>query len=86
MNRQIVISAVVIVAAGAYHLYVGTSNNKTTLTRIVIGGYLLALIASAFDLVGGPFTRVLGAIMVLAAGTAAATVLPDLASRIQGRK
>ena len=81
VNRKIVIAGVIIMGAGAYHVFVSKNGG---LTRVVVGGYLLMLLGSLLDLIGGPVSQVLGWLMLLAAGTAALTILPPVAQAISG--
>lgn len=92
VNRTIIVSTVLIMATGAYRVFLvkptgadGTSRTAT-LTRVIVGGYVLAIIASVIDLVGGPASQVAGLLLALAIMTAAYAVLPDLFSRISTRK
>lgn len=83
VNRTIVVSVVIIMAAGVYHFFLQGGNKNTTLTRIIVGGYMLGLFASLFALVGGPVGQVAGWLLMLAMGVAAFTVITDLVSRYQ---
>lgn len=84
-NTTIIASTLLIVAAGSYHiLFSKTSGNTATLlTRVFVGGYLLALIASFFDLIGFGVGQVAGWILMLAVGVSVLTVMTDIVNRIQ---
>lgn len=89
INRQIVISGLVLMAAGAYRVFLMTPKTdraNVTLTRVLVGGYVLVILASVLDLVGGPAPAIAGGIMSLAVLTALYAVLPDLFQRITARK
>ena len=85
INRPIIISVIILMAAGTYRVLLMRSNSKTAhgaaLLRVLVGGYMLAIIASIIDLVGGPATTVAGMLVALATTTALYIVLPDLFSR-----
>lgn len=84
MNRQIITSVLIIMAAGTYRvLLVRPTGGKQTLTvtRVLVGGYMLAIIASIIDLVGGLGAQLSGMLLALAVMTALFAVLPDLFSR-----
>ena len=82
VNRKIVIAGVVIVVAGAWHVFVSKNHR---LTQVVVGGYLLMLLGSLLDLAGGPISQIVGWLMLLAAGTAALTLLPPVGQAIAGQ-
>lgn len=84
LNRRIIISGVLLIAAGVYRVVV-VKDTKTTLTRVIVGGYLLMVLASLIDLVGGPVGQISSLLLTLALGTLALAILPDIASRIAGR-
>ena len=82
-NRTIIAGTLIIMASGAYHYFVnGGAKSNTTLTRIIVGGYMLGLIASLFDLIGLGVGQVAGWILMLAMGVAIFTVLTDLGPRL----
>jgi hypothetical protein len=62
VNRSIVISAAGITSIGVATAFLGGK----PITRIVLGGYLLALALSVFDLFGGGMAQVAGAVAWLA--------------------
>lgn len=84
LNRRVIISGVLLIAAGVYRVVV-VKDTKTTLTRVIVGGYLLMVLASLIDLVGGPVGQISGLLLTLALGTLALAILPDIATRIAGR-
>jgi hypothetical protein len=84
VNRTIVASVIIIMAAGIYHYFLQNGSKNTTLTRIIVGAYMLGLFASFFDLVGFGVGRVAGWILMLAMGVAIFTVVTDLVKRFQG--
>ena len=90
VNRPIVISVVILMAAGAYRVLVVKPDPKTrpgvTLTRVLIGGYILAVIASVLDLVSGVGSQIAGMLLGLAVTSAMLAVLPDLLSRFSTGK
>lgn len=93
VNGKIVVSVVIIMAAGVYRILVvksatkdPNSSSSTNLTRIIVGGYILAIVASIIDLIGGPGAVVAGLLLALAVTTALYAVLPDLFQRINTRK
>ena len=88
VNRQIVVSVLILMSAGAYRVLVVHPDPKTrpgvTLTRVLIGGYVLAIIASIVDLVSGVGSQIAGLLLGLAVTSALLAVLPDLVSRLAG--
>ena len=87
VNRQIVISSFLIIAVGFYSSFVmkKTTTYRTTITRIMVGGSLLALVAAIVDMISPQAGQLAGGLMWLALFSAALTILPDLFSRIAGR-
>ena len=83
VNRTVVASVIIIMAAGIYHYFLQQGNKSTTLTRIIVGGYLLAFFASLFDLVGFGVGKVAGWVLMLAMAVAIFTVVSDIYSRVQ---
>jgi hypothetical protein len=86
VNRTIVASVIIIMAAGIYHLFLqspGQNNiiKSPLLIRIVVGGYMLGLFASLFDLIGFGIGQVAGWLLMLAVGVAVVTVISDLVTR-----
>ncbi|HEX9414107.1 MAG TPA: hypothetical protein VF916_11440 [Ktedonobacterales bacterium] len=91
VNGRIVVSTLIIMAAGLYRVYVVRDFSTrgaggVTLIRVIVGGYMLALVASIIDLAGGPASTVAGLLMGLAVLTALYAVLPDLFQRFSSRK
>lgn len=84
VNRTIVVATVLIVAAGAYNVIVVQKNHaRTTITRIIVGGYMLAILTAVIDLLtGGRSTPVTGGLLMVAVGTIILTILPDLLGRL----
>lgn len=93
VNGRIVVAVLVIMAAGAYRVLVIKSPGATapsgasgvTITRVIVAGYLLGIVAAIIDLIGGPVSAVAGLMLALAVVTALYTVIPDLFSRITAR-
>lgn len=83
VNRSIVGSVIIITAAGLYHYFLGGggTGTKTTITRIIVGGFMLGLIASFFEFFGFGVDKVAGYILMLAVAVAAFTVISDLVTR-----
>lgn len=93
INGRIVVSTLVLMAAGAYRVLLvdksqGAKNSgaSVTITRVLVGGYILALVVSIIDLVGGPASTLAGLLMALAVTTALYAVIPDLFARITKRR
>lgn len=84
VNGRIVVSVIVLMVAGVYRLTVMKTGGGN-LTRVIVGAYMLAIVASIIDLVGGPISVLAGLLLMLAVGTALYSVIPDLISRIQRR-
>jgi hypothetical protein len=82
VNRTIIAAVIIIMATGVYHFFLtpGTSN-KTTLTRIIVGAFMLGLFVSLFDLVGFGVGQVGTWLLMLAVGVALYTVIGDLYTR-----
>lgn len=87
VNRQIVISSLLIIAVGAYSAFVmkKTTTYRTTLTRIMVGGSVLAIVAAIVDMISPQAGVLAGGLMWLALFSAALTIIPDVFSRIAGR-
>lgn len=88
VNRGIIVAVVIIVAVGIYHYFItakGTTaarlTQSATITHIIIGGFMLALFASVFDLVGGGVGRISFGLLMLAVLVAVTTVIADIATR-----
>lgn len=82
INKQVVISALVLMGVGAYHIVVQKQGGL--LSRVLIGGYLLALLASIAEFFGGPVAQVTGMLLALAVGTALLTIVGDIFARVAG--
>lgn len=82
-NKTIVLAAVLLTATGAYQVLYSRLNGKNTgptLTRVVVGGYMLAVIASVVDLISPSAGYVAGLLMMLALTTVALTIAGNLGS------
>lgn len=93
VNRTMVASVVIIMATGIYHFFLtnkGASGAKaaqsSAITKILVGGFMLALFMSLFDLVGLGLDKISGALLMLAVGVAVFAIVNDLVSRQQGNK
>lgn len=64
VNKPIIAATLVIMAVGVIHAW--TSNPPQGITRIVLGGYILMLILSVFDMIGGGLASLSRAIAMLA--------------------
>ena len=53
-----------------------------TVTRVVVGAYLLGIVVSVVDLLGGPFGHVAGMMLLVAVATALYAIIPDIAQRM----
>lgn len=62
MNRKIVVSVVIITAAGIANAW----TNSKPITGVVIGSYILLLVLSILDMFGGPLSTLSGAIAMVA--------------------
>lgn len=80
VNRTIIIAAMLLTATGAYQVLWSRSHGQqsVTLTRVIIGGYMLAVIASIVDLVSPTIGYVAGLVMLLAVTTVALTIAGNL--------
>lgn len=81
VNRTIIIAAVLLIATGAYQVLWSRTHGQpsgVTLTRVIIGGYMLALIASIVDLVSPTIGYLAGLVMLLAVTTVALTIAGNL--------
>lgn len=92
VNGRIVVATIILMGAGVYRVLVVKSATKapndtrsTTITRVIVGGYILAVFASIIDLVGGPASTIAGLLMMLAVMTALYAIIPDLFSRFSKR-
>jgi hypothetical protein len=84
-NRTIIAATIIIMVAGIYHYFLQSANKSTTLTRILVGGYMLAFFASLLDLIGFGVGQVAGWILMLAVAASVYSVINDLASRNAAR-
>lgn len=84
LNGRIIFSTLILMGVGIYRLQISknASGTQLTLTRILVGAYLLAIIASILDLAGGQVSEVVGGIMMLAVFSALLLVIPDVFQRI----
>lgn len=80
LNRKVIIGVVILMVGGAYQVLVAKKGGS--LTKVIVGGYVLAIIASVVDLAGGPGSQIAGLLIALAVGTVAFAVLPDLMKRL----
>lgn len=92
VNGRIVVATIILMGAGVYRVLVVKSATRapndtrsTTVTRVIVGGYILAIFASIIDLVGGPASTIAGLLMMLAVATALYAIIPDLFSRFSKR-
>jgi len=52
---------------GALNMFMGNVTGQASLTKTVMGGFILILILSLLDLFGGPLSTLAGALAMLAA-------------------
>lgn len=76
VNRQIVIAVVVIGFSGLLRIWTGQAAQGSSVTRVLLGAYLLMLVLSIMDLFGGIFSTLAGAIAMLAALVVVITEIP----------
>lgn len=84
INRQIVVSGLLLIAGSAYVNF-GMQKNasrRKTLTKILAGGYIAILLASFADFVNPSLGALANLILIGAVVTLAWTVLPDLFKNI----
>lgn len=90
VNKPVVVATIVLIATGVYTVKLmkpdGSGTRGRTITRVLVGGYLLAIIASIVDLVGGPAAAVASGLMMLAVAAALFAVLPDLLARLPAQQ
>lgn len=90
INGRIITSVLILTAAGIYRFRVmgqkTAAGRQITITRILVGGYILAIVASIIDLAGGQVGAIAGLLLALALLTALFTILPDLFARIGMRQ
>lgn len=84
VNKTILASAFIITGAGLYHFYLTGASKNTNghITPILVGGYMLAIFASFFDLIGFGIGQVAGYILLLAVGVSLYSVILDLTARL----
>lgn len=83
-NPTIIVGTVLLVVGGAY-IVVVMRQGSHNYTKVVVGGYLLAITAGLIDLVSPEAGHVAGLLIMLAVGTLAFLIIPDLFSRISKR-
>lgn len=81
MNKQIILATVIIAAAGAYYVIL-IKPTGSSITKVLVGAYMTAILASIADLVSPETSAIAGGLMMLAVVTALFVVLPDMLSRI----
>lgn len=88
VNKTIIIGTIIIIVGGVYttaaNAAKGSKGQDTLVTRVLIGGYLVAIVLSIADLFA-PLQALASAFLMLAVTTTLFAVLPDLAQRIQKR-
>lgn len=67
VNRTIIAAVIIITAGGIFHVLFQQKSGGSV-TKVLIGGYMLALVASVFELVGFGIDKISGWILALAAG------------------
>ena len=72
MNKQIVISVLIIGGSGVY----AALSTKKPLTKVILGSYILLLVLSLLDAFGGEFSVFAGALSMLAATYVLLTEFP----------
>lgn len=82
LNHTIIISGLILMAGGAYRVLV--MKDGGFLTKVIVGGYVLVLLASFLDLIGGPISTFVGYLMWLAVGTVALGILSDVVKKLTG--
>lgn len=82
MNKQIVASTAIIVGSGLSNAYA----KKTSVTRVIIGGYVFMLMLSIGDMIGGDLSKLMSALAILAATYVLLTEFPwsELIKLVQG--
>lgn len=88
MNKHIVVTGFIIAGGGVLTYYFG-KEKATTLTRVIIGAFVLVIVLSILDMFGGPVSTLASALAMLAAVfVIVSTYLPvfqDLTSATQGK-
>lgn len=87
VNRRIIVATLLIMATGVYTVLAiepATGSGKhTTLTRVIVGAYMLAIIVSVLDLVSPNIAGALGGgLLMVALLTALYAVLPNVFSKV----
>lgn len=97
INKTIIVSVVIIMAAGLYTVLVINREGVTkggmdlagrtnsTVTKVIVGAYLLGIVVSVVDLLGGPFAHVGSLMLLLAVATALYAIIPDIANKLGQR-
>ena len=90
VNKTIIVSVLIIMATGIYTVLVikhgASASRSSSVTKVVVGAYLLGLVVSLVDLLGGPFGHVGNMLLLVAVATALYAIIPDIAQRMQQRK
>lgn len=84
MNNTIVVAALVITSAGV----VNATTNKTSISRVVMGGYVFLLVLSLIDVFGGPVAKIASALSMVAMLYVLLNVFPwqVVLKTLQGKK
>lgn len=88
VNRTIIVSTIIIMTAGLVNVLIiknpakQTTGHARTVTRVVVGGYVLAIVVSLIDLLGGPFAHVGGMMLMVAVATAFFAIYPVVGALI----
>ena len=90
VNKSIIVSVIIIMASGLYSVLViqrstDPSKRSSTVTKVVVGAYLLGIVVSLVDLLGGPFAHVGSMMLLVAVATALYAIIPDIAQRMGQR-
>lgn len=97
INKRIIVAVIIIMATGLYQVLVikgsqggigGVANpnpRRATVTRVVVGAYILGIVVSLVDLLGGPFAHVGAMMLLVATATALYAIIPDIAQRMGKR-
>lgn len=95
VNKTIVVSVLIIMASGLYTVMVihpgstiggfagaALGERRKTVTKVVVGAYILGIVVSLVDLLGGPFAHVGAMMLLVAVATALYAIIPDIAQRL----
>lgn len=63
VNKHIIAAALIITGTGLYN---AIAKHNTSVTRVIIGGYVFLLITSILDYFGGPLDTIASAMAMLA--------------------